>query len=75
MRLGKKGRPFYRIVALDKRKKRDGAYIEKIGHYDPMTQPEIIKLDQDRFNYWISKGAEISEGFNKILKKMKLKRG
>lgn len=71
MKLGKKGRPFYRIIALDKRKKRNGSYIEKIGHYDPMTEPETIKLDKERFDYWISKGAEISDGLRKILKKVK----
>ena len=42
MKFGKKGRPFYRIVAIDKRKKRDGSYIEKVGHYDPIIYPELI---------------------------------
>lgn len=68
MRFGKKKQPSYRIVVLDKRKKRDGSYIEKIGFYNPMTQPATFELDQEKFNDWRSKGAQISEGIRKLLK-------
>lgn len=73
MRFGKKGHPFYRIVALDKRKKRDGAYIEKVGEYDPMVKPARFDLNSERFDYWRKNGAEISEGIRKMLKTLKQK--
>lgn len=71
MRFGKKGFPFYRIVALDKRKKRDGSYIEKVGTYDPMANPAKLDINDERFDYWVKKGAEMSEGIRKILKNKK----
>ncbi len=66
-RLGKKHHPVYRVVAMNKRDKRDGKYIEAIGFYDPMTNPATFKLEKDRFNYWVSKGAVISSGLKKLL--------
>ncbi len=71
MRFGKKGRPFYRIVVMDKKRKRESKYIEKLGHYDPMTEPATIKINKERFNYWLSRGAEISEGIRKLWRKIK----
>jgi len=68
MRLGKKKFPFYRIVALDKRQKRNGSYLEKIGQYDPMKEKNTIEIDKTRFEYWKSKGAQISEGLTRLLK-------
>lgn len=67
-RYGKKGYAVYRVVVLDKRKKRDGAYLEKIGIYNPNTDPLSFSLVKERFDYWISKGATISEGLQKLLK-------
>jgi len=66
MRIGKKGSPSYRIVVMDKRKKRTGAYLEKIGFYNPLTNPATLSIDKDRYDYWISKGAVISEGIRKL---------
>jgi len=66
-RLGKKGKPVYRIVAIDKRKKRNGSYIESVGFYDPMISPLSLKIDKKRFEYWKSKGAVISEGLQKLM--------
>lgn len=71
MRIGRKGKPFYRIIAVDKRKKRTGSYIEKIGTYNPLTEPADISYDIDRLNYWVSKGALVSEGLQKLLKYQK----
>lgn len=71
MRFGKKHRPFYRIVVMDKRRKRESVYIEKLGFYDPMTEPATIKINKERFNYWITRGAELSEGIQKLWKKIK----
>lgn len=68
MRFGKKRKPFYRIVAIDKRKKRDTKYIESIGIYDPMVQPLKLELNKERFEYWQKNGAEISDGLVKLLK-------
>lgn len=72
MRFGKKGQPSYRIVVLDKRKKRDGAYIEKIGFYNPMVEPKILDIDNEKLKSWMLKGAIISEGMRKLLKNKKL---
>lgn len=71
MRFGKPKTPFYRIVVLDKRKKRDGKYIEKIGQYDPLKDPSEITISKARFDYWKSVGAELSDGMVKILKNPK----
>ncbi len=71
MRLGRRGKPFYRIVAVDKRKKRTGAYIEKIGTYNPLSKPAEISFDDERLAHWMGKGALISEGLRKLLKHKK----
>ena len=71
MRFGKKGFPFYRVVALDKRKKRDGSYIEKVGTYDPMSEPAKLDINQERMDYWVKNGAQVSEGLRKLLKNRK----
>jgi small subunit ribosomal protein S16 len=68
MRFGKKKIPFYRIVALDKRQKRDGAYLDKVGVYNPLQKEKNIRLNKVRYEYWTSKGAQISEGFARLLK-------
>ncbi len=68
MRFGKKGQPLYRIVVLDKRKKRDGAYLEKIGFYNPTKNPAVFTLDELKYKNWILKGALVSEGIRKLLK-------
>ena len=56
-RHGRKKRPFYRVVAADSRMPRDGRYIERLGHYDPMAEPAEIKLDLERVDYWLGVGA------------------
>jgi small subunit ribosomal protein S16 len=71
-RFGKKNQPFYRIVVANKRGKRGGRYIEELGYYNPIKNPHEIKINQERLNYWLSQGAQPSEGINKLLK---LKRG
>lgn len=59
-RMGRKKKPFYRIVVTDSRKRRDGGWIEEIGTYNPLTNPAIVKLNKDRFEYWCSVGAKSS---------------
>lgn len=58
---GRKKKPFYSIVVTDERKRRDGAFIEKIGYFDPCSQPEVIKIDLDRVSSWVEKGAKPSD--------------
>jgi len=69
MKFGKRGYPTYRIVALDKRKKRDGSYIEKIGTYNPHVEPMLI-VDHTKLDAWIKKGAILSEGITKLMSKI-----
>ena len=57
MRIGRKAQPFYRIVAVDSRKKRDGAYIEKVGHYNPLTRPPQLEVDDEKALKWLNRGA------------------
>ncbi len=56
-RMGKKKQPFYRIVAADSRTRRDGKYLEKIGHYNPLTDPADIVINEERAFYWLRNGA------------------
>ena len=69
---GAKKRPFYRIVATDKRNPRDGKFIEKLGTYNPMLEkdnPARITLVEDRIKYWLSTGAQPSERVHGFLHK------
>jgi small subunit ribosomal protein S16 len=66
-RQGKKKAPFYRIVAADKRKARDGKFIELLGTYDPRTK--VLKLDRDRYQRWIKDGAKPSGTLATIVRK------
>lgn len=66
-RVGKKNAPIYRIIVTDSRKKRDGMFIENLGTYNP-TKHEIIQYDVQRLDYWVSKGAIISDAVKKIQK-------
>jgi len=68
-RMGAKKRPSYRIVAADSRSPRDGAFIETVGFYDPITDPATIKVDLDRARHWLSVGAQPTETVNSLLKK------
>ena len=56
-RMGDKKSPFYRVVVTDSRKARDGAYIEKLGTYNPLTNPAEIKLDAEKVKTWLRNGA------------------
>ena len=66
-RLGDKKSPFYRIVVTDSRNARDGAYIDKVGHYNPLTVPAEIVLDVEKAKDWISKGVQPTETVKAIL--------
>ena len=60
-RVGKKKQPNYRIVVVDSRAPRDGSYIEKVGFYNPLTDPPTIELDLDRAKHWLRVGAQPSD--------------
>ena len=66
-RHGRKGRPFYHVVVADSRAPRDGRYIERIGSYNPMTNPATIDLNFDRALYWLMTGAQPTDTAKRIL--------
>ena len=71
MMLGRKHRPYFRIVAIDAHQPRDGRIIEELGSYDPMVKntDERVRLKPDRIKYWMSVGAKPSENVAVFLKK------
>jgi len=68
MRMGAKKRPSYRIVVKEKQSKRDGAYLENLGTYNPTREPAEIKIKGDRVEYWISKGAQPTDTVRQLIK-------
>ena len=66
-RMGDKKSPFYRIVVTDSRNARDGAYIDKVGHYNPLTNPAEVVIDVDKAKDWISKGVQPTETVKTLL--------
>ena len=66
-RHGKKGKPFYWLVAADSRSKRDGRYLEKIGTYNPNTNPAAVNIDNDRALNWLEKGAQPTDTARTLL--------
>lgn len=68
MRTGAKKRPSYRIVVKEKQSKRDGAFLENVGTYDPTRQPAEIKLKADRVRYWIERGAQPTDTVRQLIK-------
>ncbi|GAB3560164.1 30S ribosomal protein S16 [Spelaeicoccus albus] len=67
-RFGKIRSPFYRVVIMDSRQKRDGRSIEEIGLYHPLREPSLIEIDSDRAQYWLGVGAQPSEQVLALLK-------
>ncbi len=68
-RRGAKKKPFYRIVAIDSRSPRDGEYLENVGTYDPLKKTDNIKVDAEKAQAWIKKGATPSRTVASIFKK------
>ena len=68
-RMGAKKRPSYRIVVADSRSPRDGRFIETVGHYDPLTDPATIKINEERARYWLSVGAQPTDTVRDILRR------
>jgi small subunit ribosomal protein S16 len=69
-RIGKKRTPYYRVVVAEKEAKRDGAFLETLGSYDPHANPPSAQLDEERTREWIKKGAQPSEAAEKVLRRV-----
>ncbi len=67
-RMGKIRAPFYRVVVMDSRTKRNGRAIEEIGLYHPTEEPSVVKIDSERAQYWLSQGAQPTEAVAALLK-------
>lgn len=67
MRAGSKNNTFYRIVAADVRAPRDGKFLEILGYFDPTKEPNVVKLDKEKYDSWMSKGAQTTNRVKKII--------
>jgi small subunit ribosomal protein S16 len=70
MRRGATKRPAYRVVVADSRSPRDGRFIENIGRYQPLADPSVIEIDEERALYWLSRGAQPTEQVQNLLVKL-----
>ena len=69
MRMGSKKSPFYRVVAANATSPRDGRFIEILGHYNPVKDPQIIELKEDRVEYWLGVGAEPTDTVRSLFRR------
>jgi len=69
-RMGRRNRPFYRVVAADSRSPRDGKFIEIIGHYNPLTDPATISIDEGKALKWLRYGAQPTDTVRSLLGKL-----
>ena len=72
-RQGKKKAPFYHVVVADSRSPRDGKIVEKIGTYDPMTNPATINIDSEKVNTWIKNGAKPTDSVKNLIERAEKK--
>lgn len=70
-RMGSKKRPFYRIVAMNTQSRRDGRPLEYLGHYNPMVNPAEIKIDEEKLQVWLDRGAQTSDTVKSLLRQNK----
>jgi len=68
-RTGARKQPHYRVVVIEKERARNGRPVEVVGTYNPRTNPASIELKRERINYWVSKGAKMSDRVSKIVSK------
>jgi small subunit ribosomal protein S16 len=68
-RMGAKKAPFYRIIVADSRSPRDGRFIDEIGYYNPITEPAVIKIDEEKAVNWVKNGAQPSDVVKKLFDK------
>jgi small subunit ribosomal protein S16 len=71
-RVGAKNKPMYRIVVADSRSPRDGAFIEVIGHYNPLTDPETVDVDKEKAIKWLGYGAKPTDTVARLLAKLEV---
>ena len=71
-RYGKKKMPVYRVVVIDKRRPRNGRFVEIVGTYDPLKKPAEIKLNAERIQYWLGNGAQPSDTVRSFFKDKKI---
>ncbi len=69
-RIGKKGQPQYRIIVAEARSKANGKYLDLLGTYNPRKQPSEFKLDQNKYQSWLKKGAQPTDTVRKLAKKL-----
>ena len=62
-------KPFYRVVVADSRSPRDGRFIEEVGYYNPLTEPPVIKIDEEKANKWLANGAQPTDTVKALFKK------
>ena len=74
-RMGKKKKPFYRVIVADVRAPRDGRYIEVVGTYDPCTDPVDINLNQEKITSWLAKGAQPTRVVSWLIRESKGREG
>ncbi|WP_320171363.1 30S ribosomal protein S16 [Maridesulfovibrio sp.] len=67
-RMGSKKRPFYRMVAINSETRRDGRPLEYVGYYNPMVEPVEVKIDKEKVEKWLERGAEPSATVKSLLK-------
>ncbi len=69
-RAGSKKRPFYHLTVTDSRKSRDGRFIERVGFFNPVARgaEERLRIENDRIDYWVGKGAQVSERVSSLIK-------
>lgn len=68
-RMGRKKKPFYRIVVANNEAKRDGKFLDVVGTYDPMQDPVAVTIDREKLNHWIGQGAEPTVTVRSLIKK------
>jgi small subunit ribosomal protein S16 len=68
-RMGARKQPYYRVVVIDKERARDGRALEIVGTYNPRTNPASVDLKRERIDYWVSKGAQLSDRVGKLMAK------
>lgn len=71
-RIGKKKKPFYRVVVIERTRSRDGRTVDAVGTYDPLKKPAEIKLNAERIKYWLGNGAQPSDTVRSFLRLQKI---
>ena len=67
-RFGAKKKPFYRVVVIEKERARNGRNLEVVGHFNPLTNPNVVKLEHERIAHWTKNGAQMSDTVARLVK-------